>query len=237
MGYFSSVYQQPFQMLKQERMNQPPVQVLRTPEARYSEILTYLQQNNYDSAYAVMDRLPVEFKLREKELTEKTRTKQFISMVRGWRNAGRSDAELQQTDLNALHNIMDGYYDHPANWAQNLLCFGYGDCRAPQSGGKDDGLKAMRKPVNQAAKAEPALSVFPNPANTFATLAFDLKGTPNKAFLSIRDIAGKEIAQLPVTDAMGQTVWDTRSVAPGAYTIELVNAGVIQSVAKLIVKQ
>ena len=213
------------------------LQVLRTPEARYSEILTYLQQDNYDSASAVMDRLPVEFKLRDKEITEKDRTKQYISMVQGWRSAGRSDAELVQSDLDALHNLMDGYYDHPATWAQNLLCFGYGDCRAPQSGGKDGGVKAMRKPTATTKRAEPMLSVFPNPANTFATLAYNLKSAPDKAFLSIRDMAGKEIAQLPVTDAMGQTVWDTRSIAPGAYTIELVNAGVTLGTTKLIVKQ
>lgn len=212
------------------------LQVLRTPEARYSEILTYLQQDNYDSAYAVMDRLPVEFKLREKEISEKDRTKQFIGMVQGWRSAGRSDAELEQSDLDALHSLMDGYYDHPANWAQNLLCFGYGDCRSPLSGG-NGGAKARRIPVEPAEQIIPALSVFPNPANTFATLAFDLKDMPNKAFLSIRDLAGKEIAQLPVTDAVGQTVWDTRSVAPGAYTIELVNAGVTLGTVKLIVKQ
>ncbi|MCO6482768.1 MAG: hypothetical protein J5I62_08240, partial [Flavobacteriales bacterium] len=67
-------------------------QVLRTPSARFAEILTYLQQDNFDSAYAVMDRLPVEFKLKEQEISEKDRAKQFIGIVQNYRNDGRSEA-------------------------------------------------------------------------------------------------------------------------------------------------
>ncbi|MCO5276333.1 MAG: hypothetical protein M9900_15620 [Flavobacteriales bacterium] len=213
-------------------------QVLRTTSARYAEILTYLQQDNFDSAYAVMDRLPVEFKLKEKEISEKDRTKQFISIVQGYRNGGRSEADLNEGDLNALRALAADAYDRPAEWAQNILCFGYGECRPAPSGGDDNGgMKAMRKPVGASQATTPALSIFPNPATVFATFAYTLPRTPGTAWLAVRDITGRELARIPVAQAEGQAVWDTRAVAPGTYMVELVNDGVSLGTVKLVVKQ
>lgn len=189
------------------------LQVLRTPAARYHEILTYLQQDNFDSAYAVMDRLPVEFRLRDKQVNEKDRTKQFIGIVQGYRTAGRTSAELDENELTALRNLRDDYYDRPAEWAQNILCFGYGDCRAPRTGGDDEGgLKRMGMPLHTGNEVEPALSAYPNPADAWTTLQYRLDGMPQEAWLVFRDITGREVARMPVGQGEGQQVWDTRQV-------------------------
>lgn len=214
------------------------LQVLRTPAARYHEILTYLQQDNFDSAYAVMDRLPVEFRLRDKQVNEKDRTKQFIGIVQGYRTAGRTSAELTESELTALRNLRDGYYDRPAEWAQNILCFGYGDCRAPRTGGNDDGgLKRMGMPLHTGTKIEPTLAAYPNPADTWTTLQYRLDGMAQEAWLVFRDVTGREVARMPVEQGEGQQVWDTRQVVPGTYMVELTNAGHILGTAKVVVKQ
>ena len=212
-------------------------QALRTTAARYAEILTYLQQDNFDSAYAVLDRLPVEFKLKDQEVSEKDRTKQYISIVQGYRTNGRTEAELNEDELTALKNLRDGGYDRPGEWAQNILCFGYGECRPPRTGGDDKGTpKALRSHVEQMAEAAPALSAYPNPAGAWANLAYTLKGTPNHAYLAIRDAEGKEVERVAIDRAEGQSVWDTRSVAPGAYMVEIVNGGASVGSVKLVVK-
>ena len=127
-------------------------------------------------------------------------------------------------------------YDRPAEWAQNILCFGYGECRPAPSGGDDKGgLKAMRKPVGASQANTPALSIFPNPATVFATFAYTLPRTPGAAWLAVRDITGRELARIPVAQAEGQAVWDTRTVAPGTYTVELMNDGASLGTAKLVV--
>ncbi|MCC6839460.1 MAG: T9SS type A sorting domain-containing protein [Flavobacteriales bacterium] len=74
-------------------------------------------------------------------------------------------------------------------------------------------------------------------ASSYATMAYGFKATPDKAYLSIRDAVGKELQRLPIQAAEGQTVWDTRSISPGAYTVELVNGGRTLGTAKLIVKR
>ena len=42
---------------------------------------------------------------------------------------------------------------------------------------------------------------------------------------------------IPVAQAEGQAVYDTRRLAPGSYTVELVNAGKHVDAQKLVVRQ
>lgn len=129
-------------------------------------------------------------------------------------------------------------YDQPAEWAQNILCFGYGECRAPRSGGSGERVpKAMRIATGQSEVETPALSAYPNPAGAWANLVYEMKAAPDHAYLAIRDITGKEVARIPVQRAEGQAVWDTREVAPGTYTVELMNAGASAGSVKIMVKQ
>ncbi len=200
------------------------------------EILTYLQQDNFDSAFAVMDRLPVEFKLSEKEVSEKDRTKQYIGLVQGWRNAGRSDAELNEGEVTALQALVEGYYVCPAEWAQNLLCFGYGICRAPLSGGEGSQPMFMRKPVSRAVGSTTMLKLSPNPADAWVAIDYRLEAKPDEARLIVRDATGRELDQIPVSQVEGQAVYDSRRLAPGSYTVDLVNAGKHVDAQKLVVR-
>ena len=128
-------------------------------------------------------------------------------------------------------------YDRPAEWAQNILCFGYGECRPPRTGGDGKGApKSLRVPVAGMTVVDHALSVYPNPAGAWANLVYHLQGDTDNAFITIRDIVGKEITRIPVAQAEGQAVWDTRTVAPGTYTVDLVNKGVALTSVKLVVK-
>ena len=97
--------------------------------------------------------------------------------------------------------------------------------------GLNVGVEEVEVPV------EKPLTIYPNPASSYTTLAYDFKAALDKAYLSIRDVVGKEVQRLPIQAAEGQTVWDTRSISPGAYTVELVNGGKTLGTAKLIVKR
>ncbi len=210
---------------------------LPTPAARMAEVLTYVQQDRFDQALALLEQMPAEFKLEAQATGEVQRTKQYVELVQGWRSTGRSEAELNAAELEALRSLRDGGYDLPGEWAQNILCFGYADCRPPRSGGESAGSpKSLPQAAVQSVQAGPQLGAFPNPAGAWTTVQYDLKARADQAYLCIRDVTGKEWARLPVERPAGQSVWDTRAVAPGAYSAELVNAGHIVATVKLIVQ-
>lgn len=126
--------------------------------------------------------------------------------------------------------------DIAGGWAANLLCFGYSICiERPGSGGGVNKTLHPTKPVT-ASGILTALSIAPNPAGSWVTFSHTLAAEPNEAKLRVLDVRGREVALLPLNALQGQTLWDTREVPAGVYSIELFNAGNRVTTERLIVQ-
>ena len=53
---------------------------------------------------------------------------------------------------------------------------------------------------------------------------------------SVRDATGREVEMIPLSRAEGQTVYDTRQLAPGTYTVDLTNGDQHLQSTKLVVR-
>lgn len=127
-------------------------------------------------------------------------------------------------------------YDQPGEWAQNILCFGYHICRAPLSGGESGQPQAMQRPVVRKEVLSPALKLSPNPADAWVAMNYHLETTADRACLMVRDATGREVEMIPISRTEGQAVHDTRRLAPGTYTVELLNGGKHIEAQKLVVR-
>jgi hypothetical protein len=211
-------------------------QELLTPAARYAEALTYMEQANFDSAQAVITRLPNEYKLSDPESIEQTHMLALIGFLQGIYADGRTETDLDSGEVAQLQVLVNTGVDRATEWGQNLLCFGYGICRAPLTGGDAGEQKSLIMHGASTAPVTPALSIYPNPASSYATFAYDMKAAPDHAYFVIRDVSGRELKRMDLLSTQGQTLWDTRQIAPGTYAIELVNAGVNLASSLLVVK-
>lgn len=213
-------------------------QLIRTPAARYAEALTYLQQENFEAAKTVIEDLPEEHVLKVKQESERWRMLALIEYLQEVKTNGRSVAQLTIGEQEALEAIIADQRDRPATWAQNILCFHYGKCRAPLTGDAKVAPKS-RQPMKKAdaEHAEATLRVYPNPASKYATVEVDLAADPENALVELKDVAGKVLQQLRVSSSVAQVVLDCGQVASGTYTVQLVNHGVVLLTEKLIIKQ
>lgn len=216
-------------------------QQVRTKAARYTEALTRLQQGDFSAAFTVVNNIPAEHDLRDPEELERQRMLAYINFLQGVYNTGRDETALTTAEVNQLEAIIAGQYDRPATWAQNLLCFGYGRCRPPLTGGAGSAKRFVPSSSTQASgpaeSAAPLLRAEPNPANTYTTFRYRLpKWEGGGASIVVRDIMGKEQKRFPLSAAEGQLLWDTRDTAPGTYTVELVSASERQATERVVVK-
>ncbi|MBS1568602.1 MAG: delta-60 repeat domain-containing protein [Bacteroidetes bacterium] len=81
-----------------------------------------------------------------------------------------------------------------------------------------------------------SLLIRPNPANTWAVFEYRIVEPVKDAYIRVAGIDGRELTRIPITAPEGQPVYDTRQVAKGAYTVELVNAGKTVEAGKLVVE-
>ena len=213
-------------------------QLIRTPAARYAEAHTYLEQGNSEAAKTMIEDHPEEDVFKVKQESERWRMLALIEYLQGVKTNGRSVAHLTIDEQEALEAIIADQRDRPATWAQNILCFHYGKCRAPLTGDAKVAPKS-RQPMKKAdaEHAEATLRVYPNPASKYATVEVDLAADPENALVELKDVAGKVLQQLRVSSSVAQVVLDCGQVASGTYTVQLVNHGVVLLTEKLIIKQ
>jgi hypothetical protein len=211
-------------------------QQVRSQGARYAEAISYMQVGEWQAARTVVENIPQEHVMKGDEMGERGRMLALIDLMETVAADNRAEDELTVAEQDALEAQMGPYADRPAVWAQNLLCFHYGRCTPPVTGGENapKSAREVRKPF--LADEQPVLVVLPNPATTWATFDYTLPMEPQNAWITIMDAQGRSMERLAVKQAAGQLVWDTREVAPGLYHVELVVNGQRMQTEKLIVK-
>jgi hypothetical protein len=208
-------------------------QVLRTPAVRYAEALALLQRRDHSAAAAVVQAIPQEHELKPDALTERDRMLSLIDFLESV--VGRED-ELTEAEQLQLQSIAQDSYDRPATWANNLLCFHYGTCSPPPSGLDDAPKNARSRTGSLGLTTTSPMKVLPNPATTWATFDIDLDEGATDGWVVITDAQGRTVERMQVKQNRAQLVWDTRSVAPGAYQVQLIAGKQRLQTEKLIVQ-
>lgn len=211
-------------------------QEIRTPAARYAEALALLEIGEFEAATTVVAAIPQEHtKLKTRDITEKNRMLSLISFMQNLAVSGRSDAELTPGEQDQLESLIAGQQDRPAVWMQNLLCFHYKRCAALWTGVSGD-PKSLPSVKPEEAEVQALLSLYPNPATTWAVVSLELPAGTKQSTLRILDLTGKEVYQQVVALEQPQLVLDTRELAPGAYLVEISGNNGVLATEKLIVQ-
>ncbi|MBS1568634.1 MAG: hypothetical protein JST45_04250 [Bacteroidetes bacterium] len=204
--------------------------------ARYSEALTHLERGEYNAANELLVGLETLYKLTTEQVKERNDAVSYITLLASANEAGHDLMHLDSAEVTALRNLAAEGCERPALWAQNILCFGYGECYSPCTG-EGATQKSLRLPQSIPPHATPRfLSIYPNPATSYATLAYNLADAPKDAILVLRDLNGRELQRMPLSGKQGQQLLDTRSFVPGTYSVELLNDGVRIAAERLVLK-
>jgi len=96
--------------------------------------------------------------------------------------------------------------------------------------------RSMWQVATQAAVPPASISVYPNPASAFATVEHHVSTPLKNGYLSFRDLTGREIHRRVLNSSLGQVLWDTRSLAPGVYSVELYNGTELLGSQRIVIK-
>ncbi|MBZ0206699.1 MAG: hypothetical protein K8H89_10265 [Flavobacteriales bacterium] len=87
-----------------------------------------------------------------------------------------------------------------------------------------------------ATQKRGSLLVLPNPANTQVSFRYRLLEPVKEGYIRLVDALGHEVMRLPLHDAHGESMLDTRHFANGNYTAQLINADLPVASQKLILQ-
>jgi hypothetical protein len=210
-------------------------QQVRSQGARYAEAITYMQVGEWQAARTVVENIPQEHVLKGDEMGERGRMLALIDLMETVAMDNRAEDELTVAEQDALEAQMSPYADRPAVWAQNLLCFHYGRCMAPVTGGENEPKSSYRRDAPKGDGISDLIQVAPNPANTWTEIQL-MVVRDEVTTIRVLDLAGKLLVTQVIQPNQERVVLDTRALAPGAYQLELVLAGTSLASTRLIVQ-
>ncbi len=203
--------------------------------ARYSEALTRMQRGEYTQATALMTGLENGYRLNAAQQTERNNTLGLIAALAAAHNAGHDLMHLTAAERTAITLVAERGCDRPSLWAQNLLCYRYGQCY-PLCTGEATSKKAVHGPDRAVVQTAALLSIYPNPATSYTTLAYHVDKLGNGPAIVVRNVDGRELKRFVLNTAIGQVLLDTRDYVPGTYSVELLNDGSRIDTKRLVLK-
>jgi hypothetical protein len=213
-------------------------QEVRTAGGRYAEALSLMQDGQYQAALDAVNTVVLDNpKLRSRQMLEKQHMVQLITFVSDVAASDGDLAQLSTAQLSTLTALADQAYDRPSRWARNILCFHYGECAPPLTGGEDEAPKALFAPRRAfAAEMENPMKLAPNPARNWTACTYRFTGDVTQATLTVKDALGRTLQVHRLSAAEGQVILDTRSLGAGMYTVELLQGTRILQVEKVMVQ-
>ena len=187
----------------------------------YALIESYISEGNYTTAANLLNNLANLYELSEFENEEYNDYIDFFNFKSGLNSSGKTYIELDSSEIDILTSMAQNNVGRSASMAQNILCFFYDIC--PERDDELPDLESSKKeyrstPISKYVQKS-KVTIYPNPAESYTTIQWLL--TTDRAVLSIKDISGRSIVELPIQVKEGSWLWDTRKVPNGIYLYEI----------------
>ncbi|RMG53972.1 MAG: hypothetical protein D6722_29685 [Bacteroidetes bacterium] len=195
---------------------------------RYGQVALHLARRQADSALMVLDTLAGWPEMSYPALAQEQQDyRDYLQLCQSVFVANRDLMHLTATELATLEQIALRPYSRAVGMARNLLCFGYEMCLDETTGTVTSLSRRPRPDLDPQALIHShyyQVWAFPNPAQDYATVAWQFVHLSGPASLTLYDGLGRPLAQTTITTPEGQWLWDTRTLPTGLYTYVLRDA-------------
>jgi uncharacterized delta-60 repeat protein len=90
--------------------------------------------------------------------------------------------------------------------------------------------------LEEHTRPQAALQLWPNPGEGQVWMSYALPGHNGPVVLRIRDAQGRVVHTLQAAGEEGQVLWDSRRMAPGVYTVELLRNGMVERTERSVLQ-
>ena len=197
-------------------------------------ISTYMQEDNYSAALNLINALPTIYSLAGEQLIAYNNYNALMQLNINLAQQGRNIFQLDSTEIATIIDIATNGLGSAVYEAKNILetAYGYHFNNCPSL---PENLPLKRHISSNSNDQYPLnISVKPNPANNWVAFDYQLPFYATEGIIKITDMTGKILKTIPVTDSIGQKVWDVRHIQSGVYLYILESGGYKKS-GKLII--
>ncbi len=198
-------------------------------EADKQIVATYLYEDDYTNANALLNMIPDLYDLQGNKLQEFNDYAELLNLQIDLKQQNRNIFMLTETEKAQLVDLAENSAGDARSGAQSILSFVYGnqycDCITPIAGGgnKSSHTSYVYSEEDMAKALGYRINLKPNPASVYVSVDFTLPISVEQAELQLINAEGKVLQTEKVSGLLGQITFDIRSFKPGTYIFRLLS--------------
>jgi len=208
--------------------------------SKYRLAWHYALKNEYSNANAIISSLSINYIMNEDQLAEKARFENLLTFKQNLPNNRLT--EMSGENISWLEDFVastDNAFDYSISIAQNALQYQgnvkFHRVHLPDSEPQGRRSINVEQAKKQLQKDLTVLHLYPNPADAYVTIDFELPKEVEEATLVLADLSGRVMDRIPFIGTKGQQLLDTRKLPSGMYIISVVSKTGILKRDKLVI--
>ena len=198
----------------------------------------YFSKGNFQLAQNTLDAIPNDYELDSDALSENTQLNAYLTIIVQLAQSGKNIYQLTSAQKAGVYNIYQSSNGRAGAWAMNILCtadtLSYKENYIlPTIGTKTGTVKRMR-PNNDVFEKN-QLRVYPNPANDYIIVEYELAGDIDNATIKIIDNNGFIRQTIMSENNHEYAVINTQSLESGTYICHVSANNKLIGVAKFVI--
>lgn len=206
------------------------------PASMYRMVELAIENNDFEEVSTLIAEIEQGPEMSEWNQNEHNNLKDYIDFRQGLGESNTAILDLGEEALGTLRTIAELKTGRSSQMAQNILCFGYGECTTFEA---PEGRKRSRRIYNMNTASANALQgnyqVIPNPAKTSLDLTFEGEETEGSRIMRVYAINGQVLLEKTINNT--KTTIDVNHLENGAYLYEVLQDGAVVHQGKLIIQK
>lgn len=204
---------------------------------QYQLVELAVESAGFEQAVKLLNQIAENSLLDEADLAEHKNLEQYVAWRTALAKSGTDYMNVDASKLQELREIAALRTGRSSRLAQNILCFGYGECRGEESPTTDAQHRTYQEAYNtnlSDALSSLEVELVPNPARDFVTVNVSnlAQGAPMQ--LTLETMQGQEVLRQIIQSTAQQV--GIHDLSPGMYIYQVVRGDEVLSTGKLIVQ-
>lgn len=211
---------------------------LSTFESKIDLAALYFSIDNYEAANSTLANIASNFELSEFQQTDLGYWQTYFTIARDVKEATCKQNVLSDTQISDLTSIADNQNSKVAPYALSLLKInnlnlGYVEPVEPVT--ENAARKSQENNIFAISNSAQIIKIYPNPANDYLVIEYNIGNPYTKLGLQIIDPTGKIVLSQDLKGGQNEELINISTLKPGAYNASVKGDGKVMSTVKLTV--
>lgn len=203
--------------------------------SKYRAMEVAVANNDFTKVNSYISQLE-NIEIPDSDFTEHNNFLNYIQFREALENNNKNILQLNETELINLRGMAEATNGRSAQLAQNILCFGYGECG---SNLESEARSQSRRVYNMNKKFEDitlnsSVNISPNPVKSILTINIDNISNESQKSLKISNLQGQAVFQQTFYGNSNQ--FNLSELENGVYLYEVISNGESLAKDKIIIQ-